>query len=405
MRCDCILRVAVLAAAIVSSDAARAEDTVLSTTIDGVDIRMWIPEGVKVLRGAIANPADVSVGAGGAWAEVFRNLDFGHVGMMLQNMNRGSRATIIRKALEAALKEFGAKSGHPEFETMPLVFGGMSKGGGWSRDVALAIPQRAVAYSNVCCWVADAEKAGEAGRKVPAVFVIGSVPDGFKMLDAIPAQYDPGRRAGALWMLALQWGAAHDYHNANALAMPFLEAMIRARLPRETPAAGPVKLAELKEDDGWLGDRATWEGHWATIAPWAEYQGDKAAAVWLPNRAIACVWRAFVSKDPPVRLDVSTADGAVKLPAGPKRQMVVESGAAMVLEAVATEGTGVKKVQFYDGDALIGEAVRGPWQATWKNPPSGAHGVFAVWYSADDKPAASNPGLVVVRRGPGSGKS
>jgi hypothetical protein len=94
------------------------------------------------------------------------------------------------------------------------------------------------------------------------------------MLNSIPEQYDPGRKQGALWTLAMQWGAAHDWNNANALVVPFLEAMMRARVPQNASLLdGPVKLNELKEADGWLGDRGTWEGNLATIAPWGKKKG------------------------------------------------------------------------------------------------------------------------------------
>jgi hypothetical protein len=381
-----------------------AEDTILRTVIDGVEINIWIPAGVRTLRGAIVDPANPRVGGDprnpsvSIWEETFRNLDCGHIGMILQDMNRNNRPTILHRALLAALKEFAQKSGHPEIQHMPLCFSGMSRGGGWSVSTAFRIPDRTVAYGNVVCWIADSKSPDEA-LQIPGLFIIGSVPDGFKMLDAIPKDYDPGRQRGALWTLALQWGAAHDWHNSNALLIPFLDSMFRARVPADADAAaGPVKLKPLRLEDGWLGDRTTWDSQFATIAPWAEYKGDKAAAVWLPNRAIAYLWRAFESKDAPVRIEATTLDGKVKLPADRKRQMVVEAGTDIVLEAVVSDGADVKKLQFYDGDRLLGEVAQSPWKLTWKNAPSSPHGVFVLWESASGKQAVSNPALIVVKR-------
>jgi hypothetical protein len=131
--------------------ACAAEDTIFRTVIDGVEINMWIPANVKILRGAIVDPANPRVGGDpnnpsvSVWEETFRNLDCGHIGMILQNMNRGNRPTILHKALLAALKEFVGKSGHPEIEHMPLCFLGMSRGGGWSVSTAFKMPDRAVA--------------------------------------------------------------------------------------------------------------------------------------------------------------------------------------------------------------------------------------------------------------------
>jgi len=396
----------VLAAVVLAGGAtARAEDdAILRTAVDGVEVNLWMPGGVKVLRGAFVDPANAKVGndaedaSANVWEETCRNLDCGHVGMMLQNMNRGNRPTILQKALVAALKEFAAKSGHPEIEHMPLAFSGMSKGGGWSASTAFRMPERAVAYANVVGWVADS-KGTDAQLQVPGLFIIGSVPDDFKMLDAIPKDYDPGRQRGAPWSLALQWGAGHDWNNASALVLPYLDAMFRARVPADASAAGgPVTLKPLRLEDGWLGDRVTWDSPWATVAPWSEYKGDRAAAVWLPNPAIAFLWRAFESKDPPVRIDAATADGKVRLPEGKKRRMVVEAGTTIVLEAAVNARTDVRKVRFYAGDQVLGDVAQAPWKTEWKNASPGPHGVFAAWESASGKEGVSNPALVVVRK-------
>lgn len=381
-----------------------AEDTILYTVSDGVEINLWIPAGVKTLRGAIMDPANASVGRDpkntsvSAWEETFRNVDCGHVGMLLQNMNRGNRPTILHKALLAALKEFAEKSGHSEIETMPLCFAGMSRGGGWAVSTAFKMPERTVAYGNVVCWVADS-KAPDEALQIPGLFIIGSVPDGFKMLDAIPKDYDPGRQRGALWTLALQWGAAHDWHNSDALLLPFLDAMFRARVPGESTAgAGDLKLKPVKLEDGWLGDRTSIEGNFATIAPWAEYKGNKAAASWLPNRSLAHIWRAFESKDPLVKIEAATADGKLRLPADKKREMVVEAGTMVTLEAVVTANINLKKVQFYSGDSVLGESAQAPWKLDWKPSASGPHAVFVQWESEPGQRGVSNPALIVVKK-------
>jgi hypothetical protein len=396
-----VLTAAVLAA---GPAASAKEDAIHRTVVDGVEINLWMPGSVKALRGAFVDPANAKVGSdaedasANVWEETCRNLDCGHVGMILQNMNRGNRPAILQKALAAALKEFADKSGHPEIEHMPLAFSGMSKGGGWSASTAYRMPERAVAYANVVGWVADS-KGSDAQLQVPGLFIIGGVPDDFKMLDAVAKDYDPGRQRGAPWTLALQWGAAHDWNNASALVLPYLDAMFRARVPADVPTAGtPAKLKPVRLEDGWLGDRATWDSHFPTVAPWADYKGDKASAVWLPNRAIAMLWRAFESKDPPVRIDAATADGKARLPEGKKRRMVVEAGATIVLQAAVNAGTDVRKVRFYAGDQALGEVTEAPWRAEWKSAPPRPHGVFAEWESASGKSGVSNPALVVVRK-------
>jgi len=212
---------------------------------------------------------------------------------------RNNRPNTLKKVIAAALQEFAVKTSHSELVDAPLAFGGMSKGGGWSAELGQFYAGRTIAFNNVCGWVGKPDK----DLSMPAVVVIGGVPDGFKMLDAIATQYEPARKGGAPWCLALQWGNAHDYGNANALAVPFLDAVIAARLPQKVdPVVRPAKLKPMRLEDGWLGDRSTWETHYATIAKYADYRGDKAAASWLPNRYVAYTWRSFVSQSPPVQI-------------------------------------------------------------------------------------------------------
>jgi hypothetical protein len=374
----------------------RGEAVTLNAEIDGVEVHLWIPDGVKTVRGVLANPADPKVG-GGNWGEAMRHHDFAHMGLMIRDLKRGGRAGIVQSAMEKALKEFAATSGHPELEQAPLCFAGMSKGGGWSAELAKQLPDRTIAFANVCGWVADSKSPSLL--QTPGLFVIGAQPDGFKMLDAIPKDFDPARQQGAVWALALQWGVGHDYANANALVLPFFDAVIPKRLPQGASAGtGLVKLNPLRPEDGWLGDRSVAQGHWATVAPWAEFKGDKAAAVWLPNAYVAAVWRAFVSTNPPVRLDAATADGSAKLPPAGKRGMIVERGAAIVLEAAVTEGFAVREIVFFDGDQLLGKSTGPPWRFEWNQPPGGARGVYAQWTLADGMQGASNPGLIVVKK-------
>ena len=59
--------------------------------------------------------------------------------------------------------------------------------------------------------------------------------------------------------------------------------------------------------------------HLATVASWSEYQGDRSAAAWFPDRATAYVWRAWCSKFPPVQLNAKTTDGSAKLTVYKKR--------------------------------------------------------------------------------------
>ncbi len=377
-------------------NASRAEDAILHANIERTDANLFIPGGVKVIRGVLINPADKSVGPGTVWGECCRHWGMAHLGLMLENVDkRNNRPNTLRKVIEASLKEFAEKSGHPELINAPFLFGGMSKGGGWSAELGQGYASRTIAFNNVCGWVGKPD----ANLSMPAVIVIGGIPDGFKMLDAIPTQYEPARKKGALWGLAIQWGNAHNYGNANSLAFPFLDAIIAARIPANAkPFDGPVRLADIDPKAGWLGDRTTWESNNATIAPYADYRGEKELASWLPNRYTAHVWRSFVSKDPPVQLGAATQDGKLALPVfkpTEKRFLLVPKGAPLKLSAQMRPDAKVRKVAFYDGDILLGEKADAPFELLWQRIPPGPRSIFIEYTRPDGSICFSNPALIV----------
>ena len=375
---------------------APGADRILHCNIDRTDVNLFLPGEVKVVRGVLINPADTSVGTGTVWGESCRHWGMAHMGVMLENVDkRNNRPNTLKGVIAAALKEFADKTSHPEMINVPLAFGGMSKGGGWSAELGQFYAERTIAFNNVCGWVGKPDK----DLSMPAVIIIGGVPDGFKMLDAIPTQFEPARKNRAPWCLALQWGNAHNYGNANALAFPFLDAVIAARVPQAAdPTTGPMKLKPMRVEDGWLGDRETWNTNCASIASYNDYNGDKASAAWLPNRYVAYVWRSFVSKDPPLQVVAQTTDGRLKtLPFKPtdKRFSIVPHDASVELMAEVRPGVEIRRVVFYDGDVRLGETAVTPFRLRWTQLPAGPRTVYAEYTTADGKIGVSNPVLVL----------
>lgn len=378
----------------------RAEEPVLSTKVGEVESQLFIPDGVKVLRGLYVHAAHYKLNPKDRWAESGRSIGFGHLALNI-DLKSTNRPAKLRKALDESLKEFAEKTGHKELLHVPLAGAGHSAGGMVSA-ILLKSPERTLTLCLDCAWIADPTKLKPEDKSVPTLFTLGAIPDAFEMLPGIEKHFEPARKDGWPWCLGLKWGCAHDWGNAATICIPWTEAIAAARIPADAdPTAGPVKLKELKLENGWLGDRATTDGKWAIIAPYAAFKGDKAKAVWLPNRSVAYVWRAMESRNPPVAVEAMTADGKTKLPpAGPKagRDMIVTADVELTLSASVKGGTAIGKVQFFDGDQLIGEATQAPWQITWKQPASGSHPIMAVWESPDGKHGVSNPALILVRQ-------
>lgn len=379
--------------------ALAGEDVVLGTKVGTVDVQLFIPAEVKVLRGILIHAAHYKMNPRDRWAEVCRTLGFAHVALNI-NLKETNRPAKLRKGLDEGLKELAEKSGHPELLNLPFAGVGHSAGGMVSA-VMLKTPERTLTTCVSCGWIADPAKLPPEAAAVPHAFTLGAIPDDFKMLPGIEANFLPARKAGRPWGLAVQWECAHDWGNSAAFFVPWIVAVCEMRLPKDwDPLAGPPKLLDVKEQDGWLGDRASVEGNFATVASWADYKGDKAQATWLPNRYVAFVWRAMMSKNSPVVLELAAADGSAKL-AGydPKadRTVMLNPGVDIVLSVTVKEGFGINRVAFYDGDVPLGEAAQAPWQFTWKNAARGPHVVFAQWTTTDGGQGVCNPALIVVQ--------
>jgi hypothetical protein len=370
------LTAGVCASAAEPAPANAAKDVVLTANIDKTDITFFLPANVAGVRFVLVNPADKNAGPGSTWGEAMRHLGGAQLGLLMENVgNRNNRPAALAKTIAVALEKFAAETGHPELAYAPYFLAGFSKGGGFSATIAQENPGRSLGFGDVCCWVPEADKDLSAG----GLIVIGAKSDGFKMLDAIPKNYDPARAKAAPWTLALQWDCGHDYGNATTLLLPYMAAIAEARLPKvAVPYAEAVKLAPLKLETGWLGDRSKWNAPLAGIAPYGEFHGEKEAAVWLPSKSIAYTWRSFVRQNPPVQLAIKTATGDIQLPpftAKAKRTIVVPADARLVVSAEIKSGTKVKSIDYCDGDVKLATVTPDKPEWTWENVPPGLHAI------------------------------
>ncbi len=388
-----------LAAVVLLTPASHAaEDLVLSNKFDEVTAAIFIPGDVPVLRGLYVHAANYTLKPDDRWAEAGRAISFGHLALDIDR-RLNNRPQKLRQALDLALPAFAAQSGHRELPNLALAGTGHSAGG-WVTQILLKTPERAIATAIDCAWVVDPAKLNPADKSVPMLFTLGAIPDAFNMLPDVEKHFLPARQQGYLWGLGLQWGCAHDFGNAAALMLPWLNNVIAARLPADASALdAAVNLRDLRLEDGWLGDLRTISNTWAAIAPWAEFAGDRSKAAWFPNRAVAFIWRAWQTKNSPVAIQ-ARVDGSAQLPPwNPKatRDLMVNPGVAIQLAATVRDGLEMQSIQFFDGDRLIGESASAPWLVMWHQPTPGAHALHAVWTAREKQQGAVNPALVIVR--------
>lgn len=282
-----------------------------------VNYTIWIPKGVKSLRGVIVHQhgcgeGSCKSGLTGAydlhWQALAKKYDCALLApsyeqpekadcQMWCDPRNGSDA-----AFQKCLVDLGAKSGHPELSKVPWALWGHSGGGHWAGGIVLLHPDRVAAAwlrSGVPLLKANPERAmikahtlEDAALKVPIMCNLGTkegvtVKDG-RFAGVWPANeafFNEVRRKGGLIGVAIDPLTSHECGNQRYLAIPWLDACLRARLPK---VSGDT-LRAMPADQAWLAPVTA-----AEAVPAAKFAGDPLQAGWLPNEAIAKAWMQYV---------------------------------------------------------------------------------------------------------------
>ena len=292
---------------------------------------IWVPPGAKTLRGVIVHQhgcgeGSCKSGLTGAfdlhWQALARKHDCALLSPSYEqpekadcqawcDARRGSDA-----AFQKALEDLGQKSGHPELSTVPWVLWGHSGGGHWAGGMVLLHPERVAA-----AWLRSGVPPVKAAEGRPAPYTISEAALGVPVMcnlgtkegvtvkdgrfggvwGGVEAFFNAMRSKGALIAVAADPLTSHECGNQRYFAIPWLDSCLTARLPASGTALKPMDTTQA-----WL---APLNGSEAT--PASSYQGDKQAAVWLPNEAIAKQWVQYVkdtalpdSTPPPAPTDV-----------------------------------------------------------------------------------------------------
>ena len=318
-----------------------------------VKYTVWIPPGVKELRGVIVHQhgcgeGSCKSGLTGAydlhWQALARKHDCALMApsyeqpqkadcQMWCDPRNGSDAT-FRKSLS----DLGAKSGHPELATVPWALWGHSGGGHWAGGMLLLHPERvAVAWlrSGVPLLEPNPDrptikphKLPEAALPVPVMCNPGTQ-EGVTVKEGRFAKVWPAnekfltamRSRGALIGVAIDPLSAHECGNQRYLAIPYLDACLTARLPDESGAT----LMPMPTKDAWLATRLG-----KTAVPAAQFAEDKNLSTWLPNESVARAWMSYVK-------DTAVPDESP--PPAPMNLKV--SGNQLTWEAVADLESGI----------------------------------------------------------------
>jgi pimeloyl-ACP methyl ester carboxylesterase len=288
-----------------------------------VNYTVWVPPGVKTLRGVIVHQhgcgeGSCKSGLTGAYDLHWQALARKHGCALLApayeqpekadcqmwcDPRNGSDA-----AFQKGLADLAVKSGHPELATAPWALWGHSGGGHWAGAMALMHPDRVAAAwlrSGVPPLGANPARPelkphvlSEAALAVPLMCNLGTK-EGFSVKGERFAGGWPGNRKfftevrakGGLIGVSVDPLTAHECGNQRYLALPWLDVCLAGRLPVEPGAplrAMPASIAMLAP----LPDPGV-----APVAPVpaAIYAGEKEQAIWLPGEAIARAWLQYMT--------------------------------------------------------------------------------------------------------------
>jgi poly(3-hydroxybutyrate) depolymerase len=192
------------------------------------------------------------------------------------------------QALVDAVAALAAKSRHPELAAAPFLLWGMSAGGQFNYEFVVWKPDRVLAFVVNKGGIYYTALAPRASRSVPGILFIGEK-DLWSRNDTISGLFAVNRRAGALWALAEEPGAAHIVGRSREVAMLFFEDVLGMRLDAEHPGT----LKTLAEKDGVIGDIAA-----RTVSGPPAGGAAAGPTAWLPTMRVYRVWQAMVTGRP-----------------------------------------------------------------------------------------------------------
>jgi hypothetical protein len=378
-----------------------------------VNYTIWIPPGVKTLRGVVVHQHGCGTGScksglTGAydlhWQALAKKHDCALLAPAYEQPEKADcqlwcdprNGSAV--AFQNGLDDLGRSSGHPELGRVPWALWGHSGGGHWCGGMLMLKPNRIVAVwlrSGVPLLEADPKRAGtkvhtlpDAALRVPVMCNLGTK-EGVtattgQFAGVWPANqkfFQAVRGKGGLVAVAIDPLSSHDCGNQRYLAIPWLDACLAARLPKN--AGEP--LQPMPDDGLWLATTET-----GTAVPSAKFgPGDRTKAGWLPNEAIAKMWMQYVkdtnvgdATPPPAPTNVRMANGTLTWDCDAD----LESGLAGFEiwrdgKLVATLPTAPKKPAprtLYQGQQYSDTPTFPLVQMTWTDPGPGLKAEYQV---------------------------
>jgi hypothetical protein len=298
------------------------------------------------------------------------------------------------------LTQIAKTTGRSEILNAPFVHSGMSAGSLSSSSAIRIWPERTIAILGQEGWVStfSPNTGNYVGfdaltKEIPCLAIAGQS-DATQSPNTVFSALNEYRRGGVTRSAPLIcWGRGHTFSNTgaayNSIGLYWLDQVMSAgRYPASmapTIDTAPV-LGSLPISSGWWAARnctntspytlAGGSSSFLNIGPDATFTGIKDVTnalvdAWLPTESAARAFRGFVST--PTMSFNSPAQFASGLTTNAVSLTISENGL----------GTGVTKVEFFDGNTKIGEDTTSPYALSWTPSEPGARSLTAIaWKGA-----------------------
>lgn len=281
----------------------------------GVSYTIWLPPGVKTLKGIIVHQHGCGEGACKAgqtaafdlhWQALATKHACALLGPSYEQPEKANcslwcdpRHGSGKKYLEA-LTELARQTGHAELATVPWALWGHSGGAHWAGTMLMLHPEKSIAVwlrSGTPRLASDqpdkpALEIPPAAYTVPVMCNLGTK-EGVtettgrfaRVWESTKGFFTGFRSKGGLIGVAVDPKSSHDCGNSRYLAIPWLDACLTARLPAQAGAP----LQPMPTDPAWLAPLLG-----TSAEPASKFTGDAATSVWLPNERLAKAWGEYV---------------------------------------------------------------------------------------------------------------
>jgi hypothetical protein len=333
-------------------------------------IKMWIPPDTKPVKGMFISGHG---GGGGDSRHFARDENLRAFAMRLGFAVVGLHNFPGRRVYEDgapvffnALNEFAKLGHHPEIANIPFVMYGSSNGGAQTYGFVNYVPERAICFvANVAAGYIPKDPVPEA-LKVPGIFIMGKFDALVRQrgIDRTQELMKKARPNGARWAWAVEL-KGHEDGASFDVYMKFVEQAIKARYPeKEKLEKKPLKLIELKEEDGWLVDHDSWGSGLTRVNTYDEYEKDRSKAGWAMNKNMAYVYRSMATYHNPVDVTVKEFDRTYNPHTDPGTMFslggpVANPGKKVTILCKAKRFPEWKKIEVFNGADKLGEISSG----------------------------------------------